>query len=174
MNKILAIATSALLLTSACVNAANSTTVQARVTSVNKLQSTVAESVPQQVCDSVRVPVYETRRSNTGGSTGDTVLGAVIGGAIGNQFGGGSGKDAMTVLGAIVGADAANRNNGRTYQVITGHTYETQCRTEYTTQFVNVNNGYKVTYEWNGLVGSVITNQMYSVNDSILVTVTMQ
>lgn len=174
MNKILNFALASLLFTSACANAASTTTVNARVTSVENIQSTVAESVPQQVCDTVRVPVYETRRSNTGGSTGDTVLGAVIGGAIGNQFGGGSGKDAMTVLGAIVGADIANNRSNGTYQVMTGHTYETQCRTEYTTQFVNVSNGYRVTYEWNGLVGELITDQRYSVNDTIAVRVTMQ
>ena len=49
-------------------------------------------------CKIVEVPIY----GGTGqASTGDTVLGAVIGGAVGNQFGSGSGKDAMTVLGRL-------------------------------------------------------------------------
>jgi len=46
-------------------------------------------------------------------STGDTLFGALIGGAIGNQFGGGKGKDAATILGAIVGADVANKNTSK-------------------------------------------------------------
>lgn len=85
---------------------------------------TVTRNTPttERVCQTVEVPVY----GNTGGgSTADTVVGAIIGGAIGNQFGGGSGKDAMTVLGAIVGADVANRNaQGNT---IVGYRQEQQC-----------------------------------------------
>jgi len=46
-----------------------------------------------------------------------TFGGALIGGVIGNQFGGGSGKDIATVLGAIAGgAMARNRSQG---QVVT-------------------------------------------------------
>ncbi|MCJ8319717.1 MAG: glycine zipper 2TM domain-containing protein [Colwellia sp.] len=37
--------------------------------------------------------------------------GALIGGVIGNQFGGGSGRDIATVLGAIIGGNMANNRN---------------------------------------------------------------
>jgi len=41
-----------------------------------------------------------------------TFGGALIGGAIGNQFGGGSGRDIATVLGAVIGGSIAqNRHN---------------------------------------------------------------
>lgn len=41
-----------------------------------------------------------------------TFGGALIGGVIGNQFGGGSGRDVATILGAIIGGSIAhNRNN---------------------------------------------------------------
>ncbi len=44
-----------------------------------------------------------------------TFGGALIGGAIGNQFGGGSGRDIATVLGAVIGgAVANNRSQDRT------------------------------------------------------------
>lgn len=44
-----------------------------------------------------------------------TFGGALIGGAIGNQFGGGSGRDIATVLGAVIGgAVANNRSQGKT------------------------------------------------------------
>ncbi len=39
-----------------------------------------------------------------------TLGGALIGGVIGNQFGGGSGQDVATVLGAIIGAQAGNNS----------------------------------------------------------------
>lgn len=38
-----------------------------------------------------------------GGSTGGTLVGAGVGGLLGNQFGGGSGRTAATVGGALVG-----------------------------------------------------------------------
>jgi uncharacterized protein YcfJ len=56
-----------------------------------------------------RVEVCKDVRIQGQASTGDTLFGALIGGAIGNQFGGGKGKDAATILGAIVGADVANK-----------------------------------------------------------------
>tara|TARA_R110000803_G_scaffold35848_4_gene77290 strand:+ start:962 stop:1381 length:420 start_codon:yes stop_codon:yes gene_type:complete len=58
-----------------------------------------------------RVEVCKDVRIQGQASTGDTIFGAIIGGAIGNQFGGGKGKDAATILGAIVGADVANKNS---------------------------------------------------------------
>ncbi len=42
--------------------------------------------------------------------------GALIGGVIGHQFGGGSGQDVATILGALAGAGLANRSAGQ-YQV---------------------------------------------------------
>ena len=92
---------------------------------------TVVREIPstERVCETVEVPIYGSVRGQA--STGDTVLGAIIGGAIGNQVGGGSGKDAATVLGAIVGADIANKRGGR-QQVITGYRQQQQCYNETT------------------------------------------
>jgi uncharacterized protein YcfJ len=97
---------------------------------------TVTRNVPQteQVCSTVEVPVYGGQGSNTG----DTIVGAIIGGAIGNQFGNGNGKDAMTVLGAIVGADVANRSaQGNS---VVGYRREQQCQniTTYSTTYEEV------------------------------------
>lgn len=41
----------------------------------------------------------------------NTVLGAVVGGALGNQIGGGSGRDFATVAGVLIGGSVANKNN---------------------------------------------------------------
>ncbi len=43
----------------------------------------------------------------------NTFGGALVGGIIGHQFGGGSGQDIATVLGAIIGASIANDENTR-------------------------------------------------------------
>ena len=79
---------------------------------------TVIEQTPYsvEVCKDVQV------RGQA--STGDTIFGAIIGGAIGNQFGGGKGKDAATILGAIVGADVANKNSNKPGSV------QRQCQIE--------------------------------------------
>lgn len=81
---------------------------------------TVSTPVAVTECVNVDVPVYGQKPA----STGDAVAGAIIGGLLGNQFGEGKGKDAMTVLGAIAGADAASRN---TRNEIVGYRTERQC-----------------------------------------------
>ena len=46
------------------------------------------------------------------GCAGAPVAGAVLGGVVGNQFGGGSGKDILTAGGAVAGGMAANNAAG--------------------------------------------------------------
>ncbi|WP_070963663.1 glycine zipper 2TM domain-containing protein [Vibrio sonorensis] len=46
-----------------------------------------------------------------------TFLGAVVGGLIGHQFGGGSGKQVATASGAIIGAGIAKSSSERDYRV---------------------------------------------------------
>lgn len=48
-----------------------------------------------------------------------TFGGALIGGVIGNQFGGGSGRDVATILGAIIGGSIANNRQNQSEIVIT-------------------------------------------------------
>jgi len=66
----------------------------------------------QQVCahcGTVRAitRIHANERRN---NTGAIVLGAVIGGALGNQVGSGSGRQAATVAGAVAGGAIANRS----------------------------------------------------------------
>jgi uncharacterized protein YcfJ len=46
------------------------------------------------------------------GCAGATVTGALVGGALGNQLGGGSGKDILTAGGAAAGAIAGSQASG--------------------------------------------------------------
>jgi outer membrane lipoprotein SlyB len=47
-----------------------------------------------------------------------TFGGALVGGVIGNQFGGGSGKDVATILGAIIGGSIANNRHNQSKKVL--------------------------------------------------------
>lgn len=83
--------------------------------------------------------------------TADTVLGAIIGGAVGRQFGSGDGRDAATVAGALIGGSIAH-NRGRD-----GYYSGRQCYWDdsyrgyrnYRT-YDRYPNGYDVTYTING------------------------
>lgn len=48
-----------------------------------------------------------------------TFGGALMGGVIGNQFGGGSGRDVATILGAIIGGSMANNHQSQPKRVVT-------------------------------------------------------
>ena len=48
-----------------------------------------------------------------------TFGGALIGGVIGNQFGGGSGRDVATILGAVIGGSIAHNRHSQPKKVIT-------------------------------------------------------
>lgn len=77
----------------------------AQVVSATPIKETV--KTPRQECRNVTVthrrPVQDENRI-----TG-SVLGAVAGGVIGHQFGGGRGKDVATVVGALGGGYAGNQ-----------------------------------------------------------------
>lgn len=78
---------------------------------------------------------------------GDAIAGAIIGGIIGNQFGGGTGKDVMTGLGVIVGSNIGAETNKKP-RVIT----RTICDEipQYTTQTTIT--GWNVSYQYDGNV----------------------
>lgn len=63
--------------------------------------------------------------------------GALIGGAIGNQFGSGSGRDVATVLGALLGGSLANNKNPQ-YRQKTLHLVELMIKTDQGKEFMVV------------------------------------
>jgi uncharacterized protein YcfJ len=104
-----------------------------------------------QVCRTVYVK-EEQGKWNDGVSgaikgDGDAIAGAIIGGLIGNQFGGGTGKDVMTGLGVIVGSNVAkgtaNRRGGTIKRTICDDVPQYQKVKEIT--------GYNVTYMYQGM-----------------------
>ncbi len=119
----------------------------ARVLKVKPIYERVQVSHPRQRC--WEEPVYHRGGSD---SAVPMITGAIIGGAIGNQFGRGHGRDAMTVagmlLGGAIGNDMGRQNSyGRGYQSM-----ERRCTVDnhYTTRQEVV--GYRVKYRYNGQV----------------------
>ena len=99
---------------------------------------------PHQECYDQPVTVQDNNH------TGGTVLGAIVGGALGNQVGKGDGRKAATVAGAVVGGVVGNRvsaANDRTYTDTT-----TNCRmvSDYPSQRRIA--GYDVEYRYRGEV----------------------
>lgn len=64
----------------------------------------VVPAPPREEC-------YEERVA--GDDTGGTLLGAVVGGALGNQVGGGDGRRAATIAGAVIGGAVGNNLSNR-------------------------------------------------------------
>ena len=65
------------------------------------------KSVVKQVPYDVEV-CKQVRQGTGNGSATNEIIGAIFGGAIGNQFGEGDGKDAMTLAGIFLGASLAH------------------------------------------------------------------
>ena len=148
--------------------------IKASVVSMQETYNTVSKQVPVLSCNTVEVPIYETRRIGGQASTGDTLAGALIGGVIGNQFGGGKGKDAATVLGAILGADVANKKGGRQETVIVGYRQQQQCTTTYQQKETQQRGQNRVTVETdNGERFTFKTNQWYKRGTIVFLNVSL-
>jgi len=96
------------------------------------------------------VEVCKRVRQGTGdGSATNEIIGAIFGGAIGNQFGEGDGKDAMTLAGIFLGASIANdaEKANSTGQVVVS---QEVCETKVKTSFVNRLNHFLVHVDYEG------------------------
>jgi uncharacterized protein YcfJ len=134
----------------------------ARVVSVDPILDRYDEPVSREVCWNEPVEYYEPRYAYRNGrqrdNTAGTVLGAIIGGALGNQVGRGDGRRAATIAGAVIGGaigHSESRRRGSGYYE-TGGSYrrgsERRCdvQTDYRSNERVV--GYDVGYEYNGRV----------------------
>ena len=110
MKKLIALFTGAL-----SMSATAATSVQNGVVIDN--YKTIIKQIPY------RVEVCQDRVQPAGdGSATNELVGALFGGAIGNSFGKGDGKDAMTLFGALMGASLAHDEevaNGQGSRVVT-------------------------------------------------------
>ena len=108
----------------------------------------VRVSEPREVCR--EEPVTERTVYNRGPDPGAVLFGAIVGGVIGHQFGGGHGRDVATAAGAMIGANHAAASTYRNGRVVERTRYETTCRDVGRVRYVSEIEGYDVTYRWHG------------------------
>lgn len=134
---------------SAGANAVASGPIYAKVVSVDPVHSKTNH--PKQVCHDETVT--HTAPPKDEHRIAGTAIGAVAGGLLGNQIGGGKGKTLATVAGALGGGYAGNRieANHQKGQVTTS--VERNCSTVNNTSDKVV--GYDVRYEYNGVTRTV-------------------
>ena len=121
----------------------------AQVTDVQPIKQQV--KTPREVCKDVAVtrqaPVKDQHQ------IAGTVVGALAGGLLGNQIGGGTGKKIATVAGAVGGGYAGNKVQEGMQERDTYTTTETRCHTVTDTSEKLV--GYDVKYQLDGKIGQV-------------------
>ncbi|MFZ3202411.1 MAG: glycine zipper 2TM domain-containing protein [Pseudomonas sp.] len=121
----------------------------AEVLAVQPIKETI--KTPREVCEDVTVtrqkPVKDQHQ------IAGTAIGAVVGGLLGNQVGGGTGKKIATVAGAVGGGYAGNKVQENMQAGATYTTTENRCRTVTDTSEKVV--GYDVKYELDGKEGRV-------------------
>ena len=136
----------------------------AKVVSVDKIYKTHTIREPYQDCY-----IKEFYQGDGDGSATNEIIGGLFGGLIGNQFGGGDGKKAMTVAGAVLGASLAHDDElakSKTGTVVSKEICETKYRTESKERLSH----YRVEYEYDGRTFTYTTkNKPYS--DTIRVNV---
>ena len=145
---------------------AGSYTDYATVTSIEKVYKQYMTEEPYQECY-----IKETLQNAGDGSATNEIIGAILGGAIGNQFGEGDGKEALTLAGIFLGASIANdaEKANSTGQVVVS---QEVCETKVKTSFVNRLSHYLVHIDYEGRDLS-FTSKRRPYDDVIKVKVTV-
>jgi uncharacterized protein YcfJ len=73
-----------------------------------------------------------------GGNTGGTILGAIAGAALGNQIGGGSGRDIATAAGAVIGGRIGNNYPRHSSNCYYTNSYHNSVRQQFSHYNVHV------------------------------------
>lgn len=136
----------------------------ARVVNVEPIFESYQVSEPVEQCYEERVPVQRHAHHSQKQSRTPEILGAIVGAAVGRQFGGGRGKDVATVAGAVLGGSIGRdiKNNSRDRyasgrygnEYYRGAQYQTVSRCD-VTQVLRTQEqvvGYDVSYEYQGKI----------------------
>lgn len=92
---------------------------------------------------------YERRYEHRHRSAAPSIIGGLLGSLVGYQFGGGHGKTALTIAGAIAGASIGNQIAHGNNDDYSSHRVQ-RCHTTDQSRVVKKNDGYLVTYRYNG------------------------
>lgn len=121
----------------------------APVTRVEPIVRQVRVQSPRQECwDEVRY-VQNRAHISDPGVGGRTLLGSIIGGVVGHQFGSGRGRDAATVAGAAIGAGVGYDSAAKRQQQVREEVVR-RCDVRQDTQYEQRVEGYRVSYEYLG------------------------
>ena len=125
----------------------------ATVNSVEKVYKQYMVEEPYQDCY-----IKETLQQSGDGSATNEIMGAILGGAIGNQFGEGDGKDIMTLAGIFLGASIANdaEKANSTGQVVVS---QEVCENKVRQKIVKRLSHYKINVDYNGHNVSYTSNR---------------
>lgn len=121
----------------------------AKVVSVEPVRESVNN--PKEVCHD-EVVSHSTPPKDQHQIAG-TAIGAVVGGVLGNQVGGGKGKTLATVAGAVGGGYAGKKIEQSRQHPTTTSSVQRRCSTVNNTSTKLV--GYDVRYEYNGVTRTV-------------------
>ncbi len=121
----------------------------AKVLSVTPAVRYVTVTTPVKECwEDVE---YYSVSNREPGRAGKTLFGAIVGGVIGHQFGGGSGQDVATIAGSLIGASMANRSfNNSGYSTSEYSRPVRRCETNYQSHQEERIDGYDVIYSYHG------------------------
>ena len=125
----------------------------ATVNSVEKVYKQYMVEEPYQDCY-----IKETLQQSGDGSATNEIMGAILGGAIGNQFGEGDGKEAMTLAGIFLGASIANdaeKTNSTGQVVVRQEVCENKVRQKIKKRLSH----YKIYVDYNGRNVSYTSNR---------------
>ena len=136
----------------------------------DEIVSQIYQEVPVKTCRIEQIPIYGTQAGGTQASTADVVASAIFGGLLGNQVGGGSGKDAATLIGAIAGADIANKK-GQNKQVVVGQKQQEVCDVIMQQRSVEKVTGYSTYIEFGGNIWNMTTTIPYGPGEFLSVNV---
>jgi uncharacterized protein YcfJ len=120
---------------------------QAEVIAVEPIYEHDSGYAPREHCWDERT--YHERRSDDYDYL-PTITGAIIGGVIGNQFGKGRGRDALTVAGALLGGAVGHSIGNDDYHVYPSTQRNCEYRDDYREYKQPV--GYRVKYRYKGNV----------------------
>ncbi|HUP92486.1 MAG TPA: glycine zipper 2TM domain-containing protein [Solimonas sp.] len=145
----------------------------ARVESARPIYREVRVVEPRRECWEERVAYRDDRNGYLfGHDDGSTIVGAIAGGVVGHQIGGGHGQDIATALGALIGASVAQQHSAAYREVPVSERYEERCSTVNDSRYEQRIDGYDVTYRYNGRLYH--TRTPYDPGDRIAVRVDVQ
>ncbi len=116
--------------------------VSSKVLNRTPIMESIQISTPKRVCYQEQVVTQNTK------SYTPSILGGIVGAAVGNQVGSGRGKDLATVAGGVLGASVGRDVQNKNAQTHTALVERCHDETEY--HYEERVTGWRVTYEYNG------------------------